>query len=74
LSAALIGLAAVIFARLPWYALIPLTAIPLVTSLVPVKSDSRFFNALINSLPGLIIALVVSAWVWQAGSSNSSGY
>lgn len=74
LAAALIGLAAVIFARLPWYALIPLSAIPLASSLVPVKSDARFFSALANSLPGLIIALAVSFWVWQAGSSNSSGY
>ncbi|MCP4388237.1 MAG: hypothetical protein GY802_08075 [Gammaproteobacteria bacterium] len=74
LSAALIGLAAVIFARLPWYALIPLSAIPFATSLVPVKSDARFLNALLNSLPGLFIALAVSFWVWQAGSSNSSGY
>ena len=74
LSAALIGLAAIIFARLPWYALIPLAAIPLATSLVPVKPDTRFLSALVNSLPGLIIALAVSFWVWQAGSSNSSGY
>jgi len=74
LSAALIGLAAIIFARLPWYALIALAAIPLATSLVPVKPDARFFSALVNSLPGLIIALAVSYWVWQAGSSNSSGY
>jgi hypothetical protein len=74
LSAALIGLAAIIFARLPWYALIPLAAIPLATSLVPVKPDARFLSALINSLPGLVIALAVSYWVWQAGSSNSSGY
>ncbi len=74
LSAALIGLAAVIFARLPWYALIPLAAIPLATSLVPVKPDARFLSALVNSLPGLIIALAVSYWVWQAGSSSSSGY
>lgn len=74
MSAALIGLAAVIFARLPWYALIPLAAIPLATSLVPVKSEARFLNALLNSLPGLIIALAVSLWVWQASSSNSSGY
>jgi len=74
LSAALIGLAAVIFARLPWYALIPLAAIPLATSLVPVKPDARFLKALVNSLPGLTIALAVSFWVWQAGSSNSSGY
>ncbi len=74
MSAALIGLAAVIFARLPWYALIPLAAIPLATSLVPVKSEVRFLNALLNSLPGLIIALAVSLWVWQASSSNLSGY
>jgi len=74
LSAALIGLAAIIFARLPWYALIPLAAIPLATSLVPVKPDARFLSALVNSLPGFIIALAVAYWVWQAGSSNSSGY
>jgi hypothetical protein len=74
LSAALIGIAAVIFARLPWYALIPLAAIPLATSLIPVKFESRFLNALLSSLPGLVIALGVAFWVWQASSSNSSGY
>lgn len=74
LPAVLIGLAATLFARLPWYALIPLAAIPLATSLVPFKSESRFPAALVNSLPGLIIALVTAFWVWQAGSSSTSGY
>jgi len=74
LAASLLGLAAVIFARLPWYALIPLAAIPLATSLVPVKPATRFFRALLNSMPGLIIALSTAVWVWQAGNSNSSGY
>ena len=73
LAAALIGLAAVILARLPWYALIPLASIPLLTSFVPKISETRFTNALVSSLPGLLIALAVSFWVWQTGSS-SSGY
>lgn len=73
LATALLGLAAVIFARLPWYSLIPLAAIPLVTGLVPKISDTRFTNALVTSLPGLIIALAVAFWVWQTGSSDS-GY
>lgn len=73
LATALLGLAAVIFASLPWYTLIPLASIPLVTSLVPKKFDSRFVNALITSLPGLAIGLAVSFWVWKSGSS-SSGY
>ncbi len=73
LSAALIGLAAVIFARVPWYALIPLAAIPWLTSYVPIKFNTRFTNALVSSLPGLIIALASTFWVWNMGSS-SSGY
>ena len=73
LAAALLGLAAVIFAQLPWYTLIPLAAIPLVTSFVPKISETRFTQALVSSLPGLFIALAVSFWVWQMGSS-SSGY
>ncbi len=72
LAAALLGLAAVIFASVPWYALIPLAAIPLATSYVP-KFDARFINALVSSLPGLIIALAVSFLVWKTGSSDS-GY
>ena len=74
LAATLFGLAAVVFARLPWYALIPLASIPLAVSLVPVKPDSRFLAALLYSLPGLIIASATAFWVWQAGASSSSGY
>lgn len=73
LSAALLGLAAVIFARMPWYALIPLAFIPFATGLVPRVSDVRFNNALVSSLPGFIIALATAFLVWQTGSS-SSGY
>lgn len=73
LASALLGLAAVIFARVPWYTLVPLASIPLVTGFVPKTSDIRFFNALVTSLPGLFIALAVSFWVWQMGSSGS-GY
>jgi len=69
----LLGVAAVMFARLPWYALIPLASIPLVVGLVPQKSGSRFVNALLSSLPGLVIALGVAFYVWQSGSS-ASGY
>lgn len=74
LAATLFGLAAVVFARMPWYALIPLASIPLAASLVPVKTDSPFLAALLYSLPGLVIALATAFWVWQAGASNSSGY
>ena len=74
LPAVLIGLAASLFARLPWYALIPLAAIPLAAGLVPVKIESRFLSALLYTLPGLAIALATAYWVWQAGSSGSSGY
>ena len=73
LAAALLGLAGVIFARLPWYALIPLASIPMVVRFVPKKSESRFIDALISSIPGLVIALAVAYWVWQTGSSDS-GY
>lgn len=73
LAATLLGLAAVILARLPWYALIPLALIPLVTSFVPKISENRFIHALITSLPGLCIALAVAFLVWQTGSSDS-GY
>lgn len=73
LAAALFGVAAVLLARTPWYALIPLASIPLVTGLVPKISETRFTNALVTSLPGLVVALAVAFWVWQSGSS-SSGY
>jgi hypothetical protein len=73
MAPALLGVAAVMFARLPWYALIPLTSIPLAVSLVPQKSESRFVNALLASLPGLAIALGVAFYVWHTGSSDS-GY
>jgi len=74
MPAATIGLAAVTFARLPWYALVPLAAIPLATSLLPFRSESRFLAALVGSLPGLIIAGATAFWVWHAGSSGASGY
>lgn len=73
LAAALLGLAGVMFARLPWYTLIPLAAIPSATGLVPKITDSRFINALITSMPGLVIALATSFWVWRLGGA-SSGY
>ena len=73
MAPALLGVAAVIFARLPWYALIPLTLIPFAVSLVPQKIESRFLRALLTSLPGLVIAIAVAAYIWQIGSSDS-GY
>jgi hypothetical protein len=73
LAPVLLGMAAVIFARLPWYALIPLAAIPFAVSLVPLKTDSRFLRALLASLPGLVIAISVAFWVWQTSASDS-GY
>jgi hypothetical protein len=73
MAPALLGVAAVIFARLPWYALIPLAAIPLAVGLVPQKTESRFLRALLASLPGLVIALGVAFYIWQTGSSDS-GY
>ena len=74
LAATLFGLAAVVFARMPWYALIPLATIPLAAGLVPVKPDSRFLKAFVYSLPGIVIALATAFWVWQAGASSASGY
>jgi len=73
LAPLLLGLAAVMFARLPWYALLALAAIPLAVSLLPLKSESRFLSALLSSLPGLFIAVAVGFWVWQT-SNSSSGY
>ena len=73
IAPALLGIAAVIFARLPWYALIPLASIPLMVNLMPLKTDSRFVHALLASLPGLVIAVAVAFYIWQTGSSDS-GY
>lgn len=73
LAPASLGVAAVMFASLPWYALIPLAAIPLAVSLVPPKADSRFLRALLASLPGLAIAIGVALWIWQSSGSDS-GY
>jgi len=70
MPAVMIGLAATLFARLPWYALAPLAAIPLATSLLPFDSENRFLNALVNSLPGLIIAAATAFWFWQASGSG----
>ncbi|MDC1288119.1 hypothetical protein N8198_09555, partial [Gammaproteobacteria bacterium] len=65
LAPALLGVAAVIFARLPWYALIPLASIPFAISLVPQKTESRFLRALLTSLPGLVIAVGVAFYIWR---------
>ena len=73
LAPALLGFAAFIFARLPWYALIPLAAIPLLVSLVPLKPESRFLQAALTSLPGIAVAAAVAFWIWQSAGS-SSGY
>jgi len=73
LAPALLGVAAVIFARLPWYALVPLALIPFAVSLVPQKTESRFLHALLSSLPGLVIAIAVALFVWQS-SDSASGY
>jgi hypothetical protein len=73
LASASLGVAAVMFASLPWYALIPLAAIPFAVSLVPTNFDSRFLRALLTSLPGLAIAIGVAFWVWQSSGSDS-GY
>jgi len=73
LAPLLLGLAAVIFARLPWPALLALAAIPLAVGLLPLKTDSRFLSALLSSLPGLIIAIGVGYWIWQSSGSDS-GY
>jgi hypothetical protein len=72
LAPSLLGMASVLFARLPWYALIPLALIPLAVSLVPDKAESRFMRALLASLPGLVIALAVAFWVWHSSSSDSA--
>jgi hypothetical protein len=40
---------------------------------VPQKAESRLLRAILSSLPGLVIALGVAFYVWQAGSSGS-GY
>lgn len=74
LAAASFGLAAAVFARMPWVALIPLALIPLAVGLIPVKPGSRFLAALVYTVPGLVIALAVAFWVWQSGASSSSGY
>jgi hypothetical protein len=74
LSAASFGLAATVFARMPWQALIPLALIPFAVRLVPMRPGSRFLAALVYTLPGLVIALAVFFWVWQSGASSSSGY
>jgi hypothetical protein len=73
LAPLLLGMAGVLFARLPWYTLIPLALIPLSVSLMPVKFEARFARALLASLPGLVISLAVAFWVWHS-SSPASGY
>jgi len=65
LLASLIGIAAVIYAGLPWYTLIPLAFIP-VTARLPVKNDwNRFIQALVlvgyTTVPAAIAVLIT----WQ---------
>lgn len=74
MPAVTIGLAAVIFARLPWFALAPLAGIPFATSLATYRIESRFLSALVNSLPGMVIAGATAVWVWHVSSSSASGY
>jgi len=64
LLASLIGIAAVIYAGLPWYVLIPLAFIP-VTARLPVKNDwNRFIQAFVlvsyTAVPAAIAVLI--AW------------
>lgn len=72
LLAALAGLSAVIFARLPWYALAPLALIPLLARLPLPASRGRFVQGLVLALytaPATAAAILLA---WQASASSSS--
>jgi hypothetical protein len=74
LLSSLLGIAAVVYASLPWYSLLPLALIP-VTINIPLPGElSRFFRLLLlaaYTLPLTIIAIVIT---WYVTSSNQSMY
>lgn len=72
LLAALAGLSAVMFARLPWYALAPLALIPLLARLPLPTNRGRFVQGLVLALytaPATAAAILLA---WQASASSSS--
>lgn len=72
--AAFIGLAAVLYAGMIWYALIPLALIPL-TAYIPVKQQwNRFIQTVVVSLYSLIPAAVAIALTWHAAQSSEPSF
>lgn len=69
LLAALIGIAAVNYAGLTWYVLIPLATVPLLVHL-PVKEDwNRFVIAIVLTLYSATPAAIAIAITWQIAQS-----
>ena len=70
----LLGIAAVIYASLPWYSLIPLVAIPAVVH-IPLSNELSKFKKLLllasATLPLTIISIVIT---WMSMNSSESGY
>lgn len=70
----LLGIAAVIYASLPWYSLLPLALLP-ATAHLPVRGELSKFKKLLllalYTLPMTIIAIIIT---WITGSSGESMY
>jgi len=66
LIAGLTGCIAALSARLPWYALIPLAAIPLTARLLPLPGNSIRINALVLLMPNLAIAAGSVYFTWRS--------
>ena len=74
LLSGILGIAAVVYASLPWYSLLPLLIIPAIIR-IPVAGDSSKFKKLLflamYSLPFTIISVVIT---WISSGSGESGY
>ena len=74
LLSGLLGIAAVVYASLPWYSLLPLLIIPAMAYL-PVTSGSSKFKQLLMlalyTIPFTIISIVIT---WMSTGSSESGY
>ena len=74
LLSGLLGIAAVVYASLPWYSLLPLLLIPAMINIPVVGSSSKFKKLLMlafYTLPLTIISVVIT---WISSSGSESGY
>ncbi|WP_455201567.1 hypothetical protein [Kaarinaea lacus] len=74
LLSGLLGIAAVVYASLPWYSLLPLLVIPAMTYLPVASGSSKFKQLLMLALytvPFTILSIIIT---WMSTGSSESGY